>query len=350
MTDILIPLEKWPTKDFTLYGVNRKYEQYDFTPLIKSLSWGGDYEESSLRIEATLDYYPGMENLLGNGEALYLFGKNPETLVDEEICQIIVTKKGRSTNSEGDLTFYGYDLMWYLLKNKEDYYFKNTTASSIMIAVCRDFNIPIGQIDDTGYIIPKLPCRGEALYDIFRKALSQTYDNNGRKFNMRMKGGKFYCYEKKVPSMVWVLEEGVNLLEASYEESIENLRNKIKVLGNGKDNEKSPIIQIYEDTNNQQLYGLLQEIYYAPDSDNQVEALDKAKKMLQNLNKVERIADLKALGISNLFPGDPIYVKESKTGLVGGYFAGYIWNTLSDGQHQMQVKLRWDDVLSFEGG
>lgn len=71
-----------------------------------------------------------------------------------------------------------YDQIRYL-KNKYTYLFENKTATQIIQALCNDFNLHIGAMDSTGYVIPVIAEENKAAIDIIMDVLEETLANTG---------------------------------------------------------------------------------------------------------------------------------------------------------------------------
>ena len=74
-----------------------------------------------------------------------------------------------------------YDQMRYL-KNKYTYVFENKTATQIIQALCSDFNMNIGETDNTSYVIPAIVKENTAALDICLDVLEETLLNTGNMF------------------------------------------------------------------------------------------------------------------------------------------------------------------------
>ncbi|MCB8816142.1 XkdQ/YqbQ family protein [Desulfosporosinus shakirovi] len=74
-----------------------------------------------------------------------------------------------------------YDQIRYLMA-KDTYMFANVTASEVIQKIAADFNLMLGQIDDTGYRIPSMSEDNQTLLDIICKALDLTLINSDRNF------------------------------------------------------------------------------------------------------------------------------------------------------------------------
>lgn len=76
-----------------------------------------------------------------------------------------------------------YDQIRYL-KNKYTYVFENKTATQIIKALCADFGLTTGTMDNTGYVIPAIAEENKAALDIALTVLDETLVNTGNKFTI----------------------------------------------------------------------------------------------------------------------------------------------------------------------
>jgi hypothetical protein len=74
-----------------------------------------------------------------------------------------------------------YDQLRYF-KNKFCYVFENKTATEIIRALCKDFNLTTGQMDSTNYVIPAIAEENSTAYDIALKVLEDTLTNTGQMY------------------------------------------------------------------------------------------------------------------------------------------------------------------------
>ena len=74
-----------------------------------------------------------------------------------------------------------YDQIRYL-KNKYTYLFEKKTASQIIEALCKDFNLKTGKFDNTGYVIQAVAEENKAALDIALDVLEDTLLNTGNMY------------------------------------------------------------------------------------------------------------------------------------------------------------------------
>lgn len=98
---------------------------------------------------------------------------------DKKVFMGYVFKKKRDREQHIEVTC--YDQLRYL-KNKYTYVFENKTASQIVKALCNDFKLPIGAVDNTKYVISAIAEENKSAFDIVLSVLEDTLLNTGNMF------------------------------------------------------------------------------------------------------------------------------------------------------------------------
>lgn len=102
----------------------------------------------------------------------------------------VFTKK--RNKSLAKITVTCYDQLRYL-KNKFSYVFTEKKASEIVKSLCEDFNLEVGTIEDSKYVIPAIAEENKAAVDIILTATQETMANTGQMFVLYDDAGKI-CY------------------------------------------------------------------------------------------------------------------------------------------------------------
>ena len=90
----------------------------------------------------------------------------------------VFTKK---RDREGRIEVTCYDQIRYL-KNKYTYVFEKKTATQIIKALCGDFGLKTGSMDNTSYVIPSIAEENKAALDIVLDVLEDTLLNTGNMY------------------------------------------------------------------------------------------------------------------------------------------------------------------------
>lgn len=311
--------------------------QYDITQLAQTIKWSGDIRQAARKLEIEFaygrDYYlPRYDVPLASLLILY----ND----DQEIIRAVVFDRGKSASGGQKVTAYEHSI--YLAKSKDTKIFRGMTATAIIKQLCSWYGVPAGDIVDTVVPLEKLLLRQKTIYDMMVIALTETSKRNGKKYQIRMSQGKLNVIEKGAQVVRWLITEGQNLIDADYSENINEMRNRIIIVG-----DKDQVLAEVKDMDLIRQYGLLSELRQEGNI-KAGEAQVMAQNLLKDLGKVSREAGLSCLGIDEVQAGTAVEVKESLTGLIGTFYVDTDEHTLQNGQHTMQLKLNWTDEVATQ--
>ena len=121
------------------------------------------------------------------------------------------------------------DRLSHLLRSTAVYNFENTTAEDITRKVCADFEIEIGQIAASKATIKKMIVDGSTIYDSIMQAYTKASRQTGELYICRMDGSKLSVETKGTVVQNFVLAEGCNITNTTYQETIENMVNVVKI-------------------------------------------------------------------------------------------------------------------------
>lgn len=313
-------------------------EAVSMDAIVKSVRWSGDTKQASRKLVVDISNTANLRERLVDLEK----GKELRLLYKEkELFRGVIFAD--SINAAGQMSITAYDENIYLTKSKDTKIFRNVSASAIVKRLCGEFSIPIGKIDDTGFVIPKLIFRDKTLFDMMVTALTVTEKQTGKRFFLASKEGKLQLLSRKEQTVKWVLENGVNILDASYSQSIEEMRTQVKIAGG--DPQKKALAASAKDSELIKRYGVMQH-YEKPQSDMPKSQMDQlARQLLKDLATIDDEARIECLGIPEVVAGSAIHVKESMTGIVGGYYVSSDEHTFEGGSHRMSLTLSATDDL-----
>lgn len=151
-----------------------------------------------------------------------------------------------------------YDQLRYL-KNKDTYCYVGKRASDLVRMIAADFQLQIGEIEDTGYIIPLRTESNQTLFDIIQNALDLTLMNQNTLYVLYDDFGRLAL--KNIDNMKLKLLLTEKTAENfTYTSSIDSdVYNQVKLTF---DNEKTGKRDVYltKDSSNIEKWGVLQ--YY----------------------------------------------------------------------------------------
>jgi len=312
----------------------------DISPLVISIQHSGDIMQASrtlsLRIINTLD---GKKQHMQFEEGKEIRFLNKGT---EQFRGIIFAT---DINAAGEMNITAFDGNIYLTKNTDTQVFRKKKASDIVRTICTKFGIEMGVIEDTGYVIPKQISRNMSLWDMMITALTTTRKQTGKKFVITNEVGKLCLRERKSRLCKIVFEDGVNLLDASYSRTIENMRNRIRVTAN-EDKNGNPAIDITEKNDASiQKYGMMQHLESLSGKVKQSQAKQTAKELLAQMNVIEDRAEIVTIGLDEVVAGSSVYVVQKMTGIRGGFYVLADTHTYENGVHTMTLQLSATDEL-----
>ncbi|NGQ95506.1 hypothetical protein G3578_10110 [Brevibacillus sp. SYP-B805] len=313
---------------------------YDGKPLlgITSITWSGETRQPFRKLEVSLkNTRDGRTQLtrIEHGKELRLVNDDRELFRGPVFSFNI--------NARGDMDVVAYDENIYLVKNQDTRKFANMTASAIIKRLCSDFGIPTGTIVDTGYVIPKLILHEKTLWDMMVTALTVTRKQTGRRYFISSKEGRIQLSPRKEQIVRVVLENGRNILDASYSQSIEEMRTQVKVIGG--DEEKNPVIAVVKNDTLIQRYGIMQHLERAESDATSSQVQQLAQQLLKDLGTIDDEATIEAIGDDSVTAGTAIYAREQMTGIIGGYYITADRHTFQNGVHTMSLTLSATDDL-----
>lgn len=200
-----------------------------------------------------------------------------------------------------------YDQLRYL-KNKMVYTTTGKTAAEIITELAEDFGLTVGELEDTGYVIPRFRAGEQTLLDMMQTALDETTRNTQNVFVLYDDYGKLMV--KNMENM------GVNILIDS--ETAENFQfsstidkdtfNRVKLYFDNKDTMMRDV-WISEDSDTIGRWGLLQLVQSVnPEKSSSLSA--KAEAMLKNYNRVRRELSIRnAFGYDGVRGGSSLWLK-----------------------------------------
>lgn len=175
-----------------------------------------------------------------------------------------------------------YDQLRYL-KNKFTYVFENKTATQIIRALCKDFDLNTGSMDDTKYVLKFLGEENKSAFDIILGALEDTLLNTGNMYTLYDDFGSIRLKDSaNMLSSTLIMETTAENFD--YSSSIDNETYNNIVLYYKEDNNK---ITIYTASSENRIaqWGTLR---YFEEVKNKTTAQNKANTLLKLYNKKSR--------------------------------------------------------------
>jgi hypothetical protein len=308
------------------------------TDIVQSVEWSGDVQQAYRSVDISL-----INTIDGVQRAItFELGKEIRFYSEEvELFRGVIFRT--SIDCEGAASIIAYDENVYLTKNTDTRKFTNATATQIIRQLCADFDVASGSLTDTGYVIPSLVLRDMTLWNMITTALTLTYKQTGRRYYVYASQGTLRLSERKERTAAYIIESASTLTAASYTQSIDEMRNRVKVIGGDPD--KNPISAVAGDSASEASYGRMQHLETADYDAKQAEITQLAERLLTEMNVIDDEATVAALGYDDTYAGVSVYVYDEMTGITGSYYVSSDTHTYANGLHTMSLTLSATDDL-----
>jgi hypothetical protein len=259
----------------------------------------------------------------------------------------VFTKK---RDKDGIIKVTAYDQLRYL-KNKHVMHYIGLTASEVIRRLAADFQLRVGEIEDTEYVIPQRIEDGKTLFDIIYNALDLTLDNKKKLYVLYDDFGKLTL--KNIESTkLDLLIDAETAEDFNYKSSIdENTFNRIRLDYENKDTGKREVFISPQDpeeftaSENIKKWGVLQ--YCEKIDEKTINPQTKADALLGLYNKKTR-----SLSIDNAF-GDirvragssiPVQLDLGDIQVKNYMLVERAKHIFTNRQHSMNLSLRGHDI------
>lgn len=300
----------------------------DVTQLAASITTAGSEKECARTLTANVVQSPTDPNLptvrIAVGDAVSFSA-------DGQDFSGIATSVLRSTASS-EVTVTAKDLGIYLKRNKIVQKIKSMTAEAAAAAICGQYGVAVGSLTPTGYTFDRY-FMGVTLYDAIMTGYALAAAQNGRAYMLRMRGRAVEIIEKGA-ALAGVVEEGANLMEASYSETGDSIVSQVAIYDK-KGNLKQTVTG---DTT----LGVMQEIIV--ESSTRAESIAAAEELIRK-NGLKRSGTVTNLGNAQCIAGNSVLIRESFTGLYGQFFISSDIHSWKNGLYTNKLTLAWETTM-----
>lgn len=305
-------------------------DKKDITQFIGDVTWSGDYQQVARCLEINVLYPVNDKNqtiiIPTKGNHVYFYDEGKE-LFRGIVWDVTID----TTNQFIDVKC--YDDLIYLTKSEMAKVYYNASPDEIARDVCSQFNIVPGDIVAPGtrrnYV-----ALGQVPYDVIMAAYTYASKSTGHKYIPIMRNGKLDVTEKGYRQVDVILDSDHNLESAQYNESLDDLVNKVIVY-----DDKGNTTDTVTNAGWISAYGIVQKaVQYDKDKDNH----DIATKLLKD---AQQKAEIKAVGDINSITGYKIYIKEPYTKMIGVFYIDGDTHTWKNGVHTMDLVLAFQDIM-----
>lgn len=231
-----------------------------------------------------------------------------------------------------------YDQLRYL-KYKDTYVYKAKKASEVISMIAKDFNLKLGNIENTSYVIQKRIRDNMTLFDIIYDALDLTFDNTKKLYTLYDEFGRLTL--KNLESMrLNCIVDYDSVCDFNYKTTLDDVYNKVKLVKENKDTKKRDVF-IAQDSSKMNKWGVLQ---YFDKVNEKVNAKAKADALLELYSSVNRkLSITKAIGDIRVRGGSSILVNFKDIGdisIKNFMLVDKVVHTFSDNEHFMDLDVK----------
>ncbi|MEW9093937.1 MAG: hypothetical protein AB2417_02545 [Clostridiaceae bacterium] len=225
-----------------------------------------------------------------------------------------------SGSKDPEIKVTAYDQMRYLLSN-DTYVFTNKKASQIIMQIAKDVGLKVGNIEDTGYVIPQLLEDDKKLLDIIYSALEKTLLSTGKTYTLYDDFGALCLKNINNMKQQVVISDDSNLGDYDWKNSIDNdTYNRVKIVRDNKET-KGRDVYIAQDSNNIAKWGRLQYFHKADENLNKAQIEEMVNNTLKLKNRETKTLKLKDVASTDiaadlkLRAGSGVYVEIKEKGI-----------------------------------
>lgn len=210
-------------------------------------------------------------------------------------------------DTEAMIPVVAHDRGRFLAGNDGTVKIRDETPEAAVARICRDYEIPVGQLATTGVAVRRKFVR-TSLWNIFTSLYTLASRQTGQQYMARFEWDRLVVSVRSESSENLVIQPQSNLLTSRTVESIENMRNSVGIY-DADGNRLSTI----RDEDSVALYGLLER--HITQQDGQ-DARQEAEQILRDQGLSQTIS-VSCMGDLRLTTGKTVVVRQPVTGLSG---------------------------------
>lgn len=273
-----------------------KNKNYDLSAAIDgAITYTGQMTGSASKI--TFD-------VIKEGEMIFHEGDKVTIYEDEKpyiVCFIFSKSKAQEK-----ISVVAYDILRYM-QYKQSYSFKGMTASKILTQIANEFELPVGEIEDTKYVLSDKIYEDKTLLDIATDALMRTSVQTGKVYVLFDELGSISLKEVENRKSPYIIGNKSFATDYTYITSIEDSYNYIKLVKPNKDSGKTDTY-VALDPEKVKTWGKLQYYKKVDEKMNEAQIKDFAANLLKHHAQTQRNLKITALGISQVKAGTLVLI------------------------------------------
>lgn len=242
-----------------------------------------------------------------------------------------------SRNSISGYSVKCFDNAFYLNKNQTNIQFQDLDVKACIEKLCSQEYIPCKVDCDIPTKVTKI-YNGDTISSIIDDLLKQATDETGLKYRREYNYGSLYVNAMNNLKMVWQSKPLVS--DFSYDESIDNLANRVVVMSSSEKN--NTVYAEAKNTESIKLYG--QYTHYEKVDDKKKDKAQKIADMkLKELSRTFEKATLTLLGDNYVRSGRIITFEQPDIGLYGEYLVEHCTHNYDGSLHTMECEVIKND-------
>lgn len=245
-----------------------------------------------------------------------------------------------SRNSISSYSVKCFDNAFYLNKNQAQIQFTDLDVKTCIEKLCSQEYIPCKVDCDIPTKVTKI-YNGDTIANIIDDLLKQATNDTGLKYRREYNYGSLYVNAMNNLKMVWESKPLVS--DFSYDESIDNLANRVIVISSSEKNKT-----VFAEAKNEEsikMYGQYTH-YEKVDDKKKDKAQEIANTKLKELSKTFEKATVTLLGDNYIRSGRIIKFEQPDIGLYGEYLVQHCTHNYNGALHTMECELKLSDEIS----
>lgn len=242
-----------------------------------------------------------------------------------------------SRNNVNNYSVKMYDNAFYLNKNQTKIQFTSLSVKRCIEKLCQQEYIPCKVDCEIDTKVTKI-YNGETIANIIDDLLKQATNDTGLKYRREYNYGSLYVNAMNNLKMIWKSKPLVS--DFSYDESIDNLANRVVVISSSEKN-----TTVYAEAKNEEsikMYGQYTH-YEKVDDKKKAKAKKIAETKLKELSKTFEKATVTLLGDNYIRSGRIIKFEQPEIGLYGEYLVEHCTHNYSGSLHTIECEVIKND-------
>ena len=223
----------------------------DLSQLVSSIQWDYDLDQPAEHYQISFVHTENIAMRVKPGDRIKLYGNAVKPVgsnIEIEwqlLKRIYIVETSLSSDEGGTLKATGYNVMWYLMRNKDTVMLESETASQFITRTAAYYGIPLGKIEDTAVQLEREPFMNRTVWDMWITCLSYTRDiNEDAKFILQERDGVVELVAHKPPDGVWDFHRG--MFEPGPESWSNNPGNIFSSVNNFSMANYSNVVRVYK--------------------------------------------------------------------------------------------------------